>query len=98
MADASYELMEPFDIDNGELNGIRPQIVFCLGYEWCQLRTMLEGDEPISKTIHTENASRVKRMCIRRNRKCKVEPVRGMEAEWCFLEVAGIDGEFVEHG
>jgi hypothetical protein len=81
-----YKLMEPFDIDNGELEGLRPQEVFCLGYEWRQIQDMLDTGDGISHTIHTPNANRIKRMCIRRARQCKVED-SGVEG-WSFLEVA----------
>lgn len=86
-----YGLVEPFDIDHGELDGISPVEAFVLGCEWWQVYTMLDGDEPISKPIHASNASRIKRMCIRRGRRVKVTP----SAEgWQNLEVAGVDGGF----
>lgn len=85
-----HTLMEPFDIDGGELDGIPPQIVFCLGFEFCQMITLLESGEPITRTIHTPNASRIKRMCIRRRRKFKVEPCPDVGDQWSFLEVDGM--------
>ena len=30
------ELIEGFDIDNGELEGLTPQECFIIGVEWCQ--------------------------------------------------------------
>jgi hypothetical protein len=88
-----YGLKEPFDIDNDELAGISPQNVFCMGYECCLIAHSLDDETggAFSRPIHADNASRVKRMCIRRGRKFKIEPC----AEgWCSLVVADSGGEF----
>lgn len=83
----SYELVEPFDVDNGELDGVRQQVVFCLGVEWQMISALLNAGGPIRRTIHTENVSRIKRMCIRRGRTFRIEPCPDCPAEWHFLEV-----------
>jgi hypothetical protein len=89
-----YGLVEPFDIDNGELDGVRPQQAFVLGYEICQLHNLLDGGpSPISRPVHAENESRIKRLCIRRRRKCRLAP---NGPEWLWLEIAGADGAFRE--
>lgn len=66
MSDQSYNLIEPFDIDEGELEGVRPVEAFTLGVEWQMVRDQLEAGENFNRPIHTANASRIKRMCIRR--------------------------------
>ncbi len=100
MADdeAKWGLVEPFDIDDGELDGVSRQTAFCLGYEFCEFRRALERGGPIRQTAHTENAGRLKRMCIRRGRKFKAEPCPGCEADWTYLDVAGADGQFLPAG
>ena len=90
-----YELVEPFDIDQGELDGVTPQVVFCLGFEFCQFRIKFDGGGPLRETVHTENVSRLKRMCIRRGRKFSAVPCPGAETEWTFLDVADESGEFM---
>ena len=90
----SYSLVEPFDVDSGELDGVRPALVFCLGYEFCQVRDAAKSGDPFHRTIHAENASRLKRMLIRKGRKFRVEPCKECADEWAFLTVAGADGEF----
>ena len=92
---SQWGLVEPFDIDNGELDGLRSQIVFCLGYEVCQFSGLLDDDGPFRRTVHSENVSRLKRACIRRGRRFKAEPCCGCEAEWTYFDVAGVDGRFV---
>jgi hypothetical protein len=63
-----YELCEPFDIDNGELDGIAPHVVFTLGVEWEMLRQELDTGRLVSRMIHAENLNRFKAMCARRGR------------------------------
>lgn len=84
--DAEYECLEPFDIDRGELDGIPPHQCFTLGVEWQMVSQLLDSGKPISRPIHDKNASRLKRMCIRRNRKFTITP---NGPEWKWLEVEG---------
>lgn len=63
-----FELMEPFDIDNGELDGLRPQEIFALGVEWEMLRQELDTGRMIGRMIHKENLDRFSAMCLRRGR------------------------------
>ncbi len=90
-----YGLLEPFDIDSGELDGLTPQHVFCLGYEWRHVQEMLNAGTPFHNPIlHAANANRVKRMCIRRGRKFKVEATADT---WCSISVTDEAGNWPEH-
>jgi hypothetical protein len=91
--DADYGLVEPFDIDNGELAGLRPQDCFVLGVEWQMVHTILATGKPASMPLHAKNASRIKRMCIRRDRAFKVV---SNGDEWVWLYVSGDDGESIQ--
>jgi hypothetical protein len=91
MSNAEFTIVEPFDIDNGELDGISPQNIFCMGYEFCQVRDMLVSGETISKPVHSDNASRIKRMCIRQRRLVKIDTMRD---GWSWMEVADTAGRF----
>lgn len=64
----AYELMEPFGIDNGELDGLRPKDIFTLGVEWEMCRHELDTGRAISRPIHVENLERFSAMCVRRGR------------------------------
>jgi hypothetical protein len=79
-----YSIVEPFFIDNGELDGISPQEVFCLGVEWQMVAAQEESDEAFERLLHEANATRIKRLLIRRGRKFKVTP---NGPEWCMLSV-----------
>ena len=84
---ADFELMEPFDIDHGELDGIDARTVFCLGYEFCQVRNELDAGRGFSRPLHFENRGRIERMCLRRGRTY----LFGDEADgWVPLTVEGM--------
>lgn len=61
-----YRLVDPFDIDNGELNGLTPQEVFALGYEYGVIREKIESREPFEMQFHSDNYDRIKSLCKRR--------------------------------
>ena len=86
--DVEYESVEPFDIDHGELDGIRPQLVFTMGVEWEMLRQELDAGREVSRMIHVENAKRIEQMCRRRGR----EWIMGIctDGEWMSLHVAAM--------
>jgi hypothetical protein len=61
-----YDLMEPFDIDHGELAGLRPQDVFVLGYELCQFHALADKGNAFTKPAHAANANRIRAALLRR--------------------------------
>lgn len=61
-----YEMMEPFDIDDGELDGLRPQECFVLGVEWQMCATLADTGRGFSKMIHLLNLPRIEAMMKRR--------------------------------
>jgi hypothetical protein len=92
---AGYMLVEPFDIDGTRLDGIQPQVVFCLGYEFCQIRQAIQGDKPFSWTMHANNSERIKAMCVRNKRKFRTAPTE-FPAEWVFIDVSDSSGNMPE--
>ena len=63
---AEYDLMEPFDIDNGELDGLRPQECFVLGVEWQMCAALADTGKAWGKMIHLMNLPRIEAMLNRR--------------------------------
>lgn len=65
----SFELIEPFDIDDGELDGLSQQECFALGFEFSYIRDLIikyeETGESFRTPIHSKNQNRVKAMCVR---------------------------------
>lgn len=60
---AEFGLVKPFDIDDGQLDGLSPQQCFVLGYELAQIDALLELPHAISRPVHAANRRRIKRSC-----------------------------------
>lgn len=72
MAWTDWGLVEPFDIDHGELDGLTPQMGFVLGVEWQQFRqALLTNPEPFLQAVHTANEARLLSLCQRHGRPAK---------------------------
>ena len=81
------KLVDSFDIDNGELDGLTPQMVFCLGVEFEMFRTKLKRGKDFSMDVHTKNAPRLLAMCQRRNRTAKETWIHDDFDEWRTITV-----------
>lgn len=65
------EFAEPFDIDDGELDGLSPQLIFTLGVEWQMFFHDMESKDEFYRDVHIENVPRLKAMCERHGRQVK---------------------------
>jgi hypothetical protein len=63
-----FELVEPFDIDDGSLKGITPEYAFALGVEWQIIRKRLDSEKPFTSFCLPENATRLVKMAERHKR------------------------------
>lgn len=63
-----YELVEPFDIDNGELDEVDSPMAFCLGVEWGMFRACLNGGKPFTTLCLSLNTARLTALCERNGR------------------------------
>lgn len=67
--EGNYLLLESFNIDDGQLDGLTPQTCFVLGYELSQVSRRAEADRTEWRIpIHAENQSRVATALVKRNR------------------------------
>jgi hypothetical protein len=64
----NYELIEPFDIDDGSLEGISPKEAFALGVEWLMFRRRLQSGQPFKIWCLSNNAARLVKLAERHNR------------------------------
>jgi len=64
----NYELVEPFDIDDGSLEGIAAKEAFTLGVEWLMFRRRLQSGQPFKVLCLENNASRLVKLAERHNR------------------------------
>lgn len=85
--DANFDLCEPFDIDNGELDGLTPQECFVLGVEWCQFWKLLDDGTAFELTVHERNASRLQALAVRHKRDCSVHWIHEDHAGWRLIRV-----------
>ena len=65
---SNYNLIEPFDIDDGSLNGVSGKEAFALGVEWLMFRRRLQSGEPFKVLCLANNAARLVKMAERYNR------------------------------
>ena len=88
---AEFGLIKSFGIDNGELDGKRPQECFVLGYELAQIDAELATGEPIDKPVHADNYERIQKSCKDAGREFSLMWASGDESEsWMFLKVLSI--------
>ena len=58
----SFELVEPFDMDDVSLSGLSPQFAFILGVEWQVFRQRLKSGQPFTTLCLPQNAARLVKM------------------------------------
>lgn len=63
-----FELVEPFDTDDGSLDGADPQLSFCLGVEWATFRQKLSSGQRFRVVAISNNADRLVRMAEKQGR------------------------------
>lgn len=81
-----YGLVEPFDIDNGQLEGLTPQKCFVLGYELAQLSAEWEAGESPKKPVHPENRERLQAAAEKRGRTVTFTVYHD---DWLWMETVG---------
>lgn len=64
---SNWSCIEPFGIDNGELDGLSPQECFTLGVEWEMIRQKILSLESFTHMLHAENRERVEALLNRHN-------------------------------
>ncbi len=87
-----WELVEPFDIDDGSLNGVPPELAFTLGVEWVRWWMRIRAGNPRSELCLSENAARIVKMLERHGFFCEDRPydfatARGICSAWRFIWV-----------
>lgn len=86
---SGFELVEPFDIDDGELDGISPQEAFVLGVEWMRWRQRVVDGKPYTDVCLANNAVRIQGLLERNGWQCEAQP--GLAPGWAKIWV-GLKG------
>lgn len=88
---AEFGLIKSFDIDHGELDGLRPQECFVLGYELALVDHWLKEPHEIRQPVHVENRTRIESACKDAKRPYRLTWMPGDVSEsWLLLEVAPV--------
>lgn len=90
---AEFEMFRSFHIDNGELDDLRRNECFVLGYELGQVDELLNHHpQAFSKYIHANNQDRVKQACEQSGRKFALTWMSNDSSEtWMWLQVEAQD-------
>jgi len=89
---ATYGLVKSFNIDNGELDGLRLKDCFVLGYELALIDNLVKLSDGFSRPVHVENRERVERSCHDASREFRLKWMEGDSSEsWLWLEVRPAD-------
>lgn len=86
---AEFESIEPFGIDDGELDGLSPQQVFVLGYELAQISAEFASGARVANPVHPDNRERIERAARIRDREVSF---RVYHDDWLWLETTDGDG------
>jgi hypothetical protein len=68
MLPSGYDLIEPFDTDDGSLKDVTAQEAFALGVEWLMFRRWLMSGKPFKTLCLSNNAARLVKLAERNNR------------------------------
>lgn len=87
--DSKFSDVEPFGVDDGELDGLTPQQCFALGVEWQMVRRQADSPEPFERPVHSANRVRLAAVLDARGREYRMEFMADDRSEsWLWLSVA----------
>ena len=81
-----FGLVEPFEIDRGELDGLSRQECFAMGVEWQMFRQKLATDQPFADVVLSNNAARLEKLAERAGRFVETRPA---SQGWTRITVGG---------
>ena len=82
---AEYGMVMPFFIDTDGYTD-RDREMFACGVEWQMVYKEMKSSLPVHRTIHTENASRVRMMAGRLGRQVTIVPAGAEYPGWSYLD------------
>lgn len=85
-----YWCIEPFDIDDGQLDGLSQQDAFVAGYELAQVHAAVASGHAFEGLVHACNSGRIARHLLRLKRRFTVTPTS--DPNWRELRIQESDG------
>lgn len=80
---SAYNLIDSFNVDNGELSGFTPTQCFTLGVEWQIFRQkLLTEPRPFKMMIQADNQKRLELLTISHKRKARVVWIHDDFNQW----------------
>jgi len=85
--DDEFSLVQPFYVDNGELDGLSLKHAFVLGYEFCCIMEKLYRKEfPFEVQFHSDNETRVRKALDSHHANYEIH----VHDDWPVLVVSGV--------
>ena len=81
-----YSMLEPFFIDESELDGVSPENAFVLGVEWQMVFDQMQTGEAFERPVHGLNRSRIMRLLVRNGRMYHISKAKDGWCNLCVLE------------
>ncbi len=80
----SFQIIQPFDVDDGSLSGLTQQEVFALGVEWAMFWERLKQGAPFRELCLANNAQRLEKLAARMGRfsECRGTSAQGWAEVW----------------
>jgi hypothetical protein len=69
----NYKLITSFGIDDGELDGLKLEECFVLGYELALVNSALKNKHTLTMRVHPENQTRIHQACKTAKRKYQLK-------------------------
>lgn len=86
MSERDFALVDPFETDDGELDGHRLSFAFLLGVEWATFRARAREDAGrFVSIVHVENRGRLLRLLKRHGRGAAARSIDGTWVEIAVL-------------
>lgn len=86
---AEWGCKRPFDVDDGQLEGLSPAEVFVLGYELAQVDAKIAMGKAFDSLVHSSNRDRIESELGRRDRQHRFTFMQNDQSEdWMMLFVA----------
>lgn len=80
--------VEPFGIDEGELDGLTPQQCFTLGVEWQMVVQLADQPAAFARPVHADNHNRIAALLEKLGRQFSMKFMPDDVSEsWLWLEV-----------
>lgn len=71
---SAYKIEVAFNVDDGELTGVKPEMVFVLGVEYGQVYTLAKQPQAFTILVHAENKDRIVSLLVTKGRQLSATP------------------------